>query len=635
MNKIFTLKPALLLCLIPGILVIYMPATSDHVKNNSPITAGTAATFFDEFFNAEMPANQIPGAVLAVVQGDSILYAQGYGVTDLEQAQAMDPHRTVIRAASISKLITAAAVLQLVEDGKLRLEDHVNDYLDFDVGDPKLAPIKVIHLLTHRAGLDERFIQWAHHQKKSQQPLGRYLKKRMPPQVHGAGQNYEYSNHGYALLGYLVERISGLPFCDYVKTHVFAPLNMTHSDFCDDPELMTELACGYQYRDGTYHQLPYLYYNGGPAASLLTSASDMARFMMAQLNAGSVQSKQLFEPGTVKRMQREVYTNHPMQGGAALAFWSSRENGLRSLEHVGDTPGFSSLFFMLPQQKLGFFLSLTANSFAFRQKLVTAFMDQFFPFDPPENHIEQHIETKRFIGNYAGPFFAQRSIEKLPQLLVQFAVTASGKELILDYPVDLSPPQHWQTFSDTVFKRVDGDRYLVFEQDSQGDVRQMFIEPGRYPPFTLSKLSFWQTARVQLFFFGFFVLWFISVFAVSWLPKVKKWLVPAGDNSKWAGLIWRLNRWTSLLNVICLRGVFLVIAQVYTSFSTFDSQLMALYLLLTIPLIHLLTTAFNLWVTFTVKSDSLTQKSYQLVLTVIFVLFCGFLHYWNFIGYKI
>jgi CubicO group peptidase (beta-lactamase class C family) len=633
MNKIFTLVPFILLLALTGGL-----ASADQPVENSHITPTAAAAFFDSFFLSEMSANQIPGAVLAMVQGDSIFYAKGYGKASIETAEVMDPEQTVVRAASISKLITATAVLQLVEARQIQLEDDVNDYLDFPVGNPRLPAIKVIHLLTHRAGLDERFIQWAHQQKKLQQPLGQYLKNWMPPQVHGAGQYYEYSNHGYALLGYLVERVSGMPFCEYVKNYILTPLKMTKSDFCNDPELRSRLAQGYQYRNGDYHPSPYLYYNGGPAASMLTTAQDMAHFMIAQLNSGVFESMQLLESSTVEQMQREVYANHPMQGGTALGFWSSRENGLRTLEHAGDTPGFSSLLFMLPQERMGFFVSLTANSFPFREKLVTAFMDHFFPSGNPENHNRQRIALNRFQGKYAGPFFASRSIEKLPQLLVQFAVNASGDRLQLDYPVELSPPQYWQAVNDTVFGELDGNRYLVFEQDPQHDIKHMFIEPGRYPPFTLSKLGFWQTTQVQLFLFGFFLLCFLVLFALSWLPQAKSRMMPTGAINKWAMTVWRLNRWVSLLNLICLGGVFMIIAQVYTSFSTSSNQLTGLYLLLSIPFLHLVTTAINMWVTlkaFQAKATPYVQKNYQLVVTLIFVLFGGFLHYWNFIGYKI
>ncbi|GJM30607.1 MAG: hypothetical protein DHS20C17_32420 [Cyclobacteriaceae bacterium] len=617
-------------------------AEGQAINADRPISLEEAKTFFDTFFESEMPDNNIPGAVLVFVQGDSVKYRMGYGHASLEDSTLVDPKQTVFRVASISKLVTATAVLQLVESGKIGLENHINEYLDFRVGDINLAPIKVGHLLTHQSGLDERFIHWATYDQGETMPLEAYLKKYLPPQINSPGLHYDYSNHGYALLGYLVERQSGESFSNYVREYIQEPLQMFQSGFDDDLKLQTKLATGYQYKSGRYHPMPYLYYHGGPAASFLSTGEDMAHFMIAQLNHGVFANSRILKDSTVALMHEQHFTNHPSQPGTALGFWSSKENGISTLEHAGDTPGFSSLFFMLPGERLGFFVSLTNNSFAFREKLVRHFMNHFYPAERQDSERPEVLENyslNRFIGRYTGPFYADQSIEKLPKLFVQFSIKQTGSQLKLTYPVGLSEPTFWEPIDDLVFSEVGGADYLAFETNTQGEVTKMFISPSRYPPFTLEKISPLQYANAQLGMLALFMILFLMVFILSWTPVFRR--IPKQYPAKYyslTGIIWKLNRWTSLLNVICVLGVLQIIATVYTVFATSKSIVMWLHVLLAIPYIHILATLLTLyWTIFTLKSKSTPRsyKMFQIGYTILSILYLFFLDYWNFLGFKI
>ena len=213
-----------LLCLgvVPDITA--QPREADNKA--VPFTAQTLESFLDSFLVAQMDTLQIPGLVISVVKGGDILLKKGYGLADLEAKRPMSPDKTIVRIGSIGKVFTATAVMQLVEQGKLGLDDDVNHHLkDFQLDASFPEPVRVKHLLTHTGGFDDDYIKQALSATEVV-PLGQYLATRMPPRVMPAGEFFSYSNHGIALAGYLVEAVSGIPYEQYVREHILQPLEM-------------------------------------------------------------------------------------------------------------------------------------------------------------------------------------------------------------------------------------------------------------------------------------------------------------------------------------------------------------------------------------------------------------------------
>lgn len=190
--------------------------------------------FCDSTMAVQLEKHRIPGAALIVVHDGRVLLARGYGYADLEGRVPVDPDRTVFRVASVSKLVTATAAMQLVEARKLDLHGDVNRTLHrFQVASRQGQPVTLFHLLTHTAGFDDRNIWRKARGEAGPESLGAYLARRMPPRVMPAGEFICYSNHGMALAGYLVEEASGLPFETYVVENIFGPLGMQRSRFSD------------------------------------------------------------------------------------------------------------------------------------------------------------------------------------------------------------------------------------------------------------------------------------------------------------------------------------------------------------------------------------------------------------------
>src|ERR1700679_1012666 len=158
----------------------------------------------------------VAGAVVAVVKNGEVIFAKGYGFADVKKQKPVDAERTMFRPGSISKLFTWTAVMQLVEQGKLDLDHDVNEYLDFKIPPRSDGPITLRDIMTHTAGFEEQIKALIVSDPKQLVPLKVYAEQNTPVRIFKAGSTPAYSNYATALAGYIVERISGQPFDDYI-----------------------------------------------------------------------------------------------------------------------------------------------------------------------------------------------------------------------------------------------------------------------------------------------------------------------------------------------------------------------------------------------------------------------------------
>jgi CubicO group peptidase (beta-lactamase class C family) len=219
------------------------PAKPEQSSATSPDTphvldAYDANAWLDGFIPYAIKSGEIAGAVIVIVKDGRVLTQRGFGLADVALARPVDPERTLFRPGSIAKLFTWTAVMQLVEAGKLDLDRDVNSYLDFRVPTTPRAPITLRHLMTHTAGFEEVYKGLMSHPPETPRPLGEAIKAWVPTRIFAPGQVPAYSNYGAALAGYIVERVSGEPFAEYMTRHILLPLGMVHS---------TRPRCGFVY----------------------------------------------------------------------------------------------------------------------------------------------------------------------------------------------------------------------------------------------------------------------------------------------------------------------------------------------------------------------------------------------------
>ena len=474
----------LLLPLLVVSLAFFWLGSNAHAKD-LPETREVEA-FLDGIMAQQKEEFDFTGATLALVKDGEIILKKGYGYADLEDKTPVDPETILFRPGSVSKLLTWTAVMQLVERGELDLEADVNDYLDFEIparllpsrGEGEPGPVTLHHLLTHTPGFEDRGEGLFILSGEEMMPLGDYLKAYLPERVFYPGEMLAYSNYGTALAGYIVERVSGLPFAAYVKENIFQPLGMDNSTFLQPPQDHVEgkMARAYRFVGGEYHEGSFEYIQGKPAGSMSSNASDMASFMIAHLQEGYYQGERILEEETARQMHRQQFTHHPHLNGICYGFFEDTFNGHRVITHGGDTILFHSGLYLLPEEDLGLFVSYNGGNAYARENLFQAFMDRYYPEpptpdpQPPSGSLER---TLTYTGEYHPNRRSFTTLEKLLVLMQPIHINVNEEGYLVanlfgetEQYVEVDPGFYTS-------RRTEGSQLinnLFFEEDDQGQV---------------------------------------------------------------------------------------------------------------------------------------------------------------------
>jgi CubicO group peptidase (beta-lactamase class C family) len=343
------------------------------------LTQPDADAWLDGFMPYTLESNDIAGAVVVIVKDGQVLTQRGFGYSDVAARKRVDPATTMFRAGSISKLFTWTAIMQLVEQGKVDLDADVNQYLDFKIPPYQGKPITVRNLMTHTPGFEEAFkggIRFS----GSVPPLGVVLKSMLPTRVYAPGATPAYSNYGAGVASYIVERVSGMPFEDYVERNIFAPLDMTHASFRQPlpGQLAPFMSQGYP--KASVDAKPYELISIPGAGSLAVSAADMAKFMIAHLSQGAG----LMKPETALLMHDPTHVTVPGTNRMALGIYEMQVNGWSAIGHGGDLFYFHSDMWIFPAKNVGLFISMNSagensKTEAIRIALFDEFADRYFP----------------------------------------------------------------------------------------------------------------------------------------------------------------------------------------------------------------------------------------------------------------
>jgi CubicO group peptidase (beta-lactamase class C family) len=351
--------------------------------------------WLDGLLPAALDRTRIAGAAVSVVHDGELVTARGYGWADTGadggDPVPVDPEATLFRPGSVSKLVTATAVMQLVEAGDVDLDAPVADYLDVEVPTTFDEPITLRHLLTHTAGFEER-VAGLIGVEGDPVDLRAALSTDAPEQVYRPGTVPAYSNYGNALAGYVVEHVSGERFEDYVAEHVLEPAGMSTATF-EQPlpdALRDRMSRGYATADSPAS--PFEVVGVAPAGALSASATDMAGFMLAQL--GEPTGEPLLDPETLDLMHApalDADTLGTLADGPrmTLGFFDESRNGHDIVGHGGDTNVFHSHLQLYPQERTGIFVSFNssgegaADTVELRDQLMHGFADRYFPADDP------------------------------------------------------------------------------------------------------------------------------------------------------------------------------------------------------------------------------------------------------------
>jgi len=447
------------------------------------LTEADAGAWLDGLLPYVLAKNDLAGAMVAIVKDGHLLVARGYGYADVAKQAPIDPATTLFRPGSISKLFTWTAVMQLVEQGKLDLDHDVNEYLDFTIPPAFGKPVTLRNLMTHTPGFEEAVKSMLVDDPALQRSNEAWLKQWIPARVFPPGEVPAYSNYGAGLAGYIVERVSHMPFDDFMDAHLLRPLAMEHATFRQPlPEtLRADMAVSYGKASGPAHAFELV--NVAPAGGLSVSAVDMAHFMIAHLQQGRLGDAQILRPDTAIAMHAFEQRAIPALAPMALGFYHLQRNGRRVIAHGGDTQWFHSQLELYLDEGVGLFFSVDGDtSSGLRKHLSEAFAARYFP--APASARPPTLPTAREHGALvAGHYVSSRSSfttllsgARLSQIHVE--VDDAGELEVADFMDLAEQPRHWREVQP-----------FVWVDDTNGSHLSAVLRDGRVSMLSIDELA--------------------------------------------------------------------------------------------------------------------------------------------------
>ena len=349
---------------------------------------GPSLAALDQYVTQAVKDWRIPGLAIAVVANDSLVFARGYGVLDLAKAERVNEH-TRFAIGSTTKAMTSAALGMLVDEGKLRWDDHVIDYLpDFRLYDPWVTrELTVRDLLTHRTGLPSTDLLWARADLSSDEMMRRLRFVRPSSSFRS---QMEYQNNTYAMGGAIVAKVSGMPWEDFVRTRIFAPLGMTETEplvsgIMGKPNVATPHD---DIRD-TVRQVPVRTTDPvAPAGSVWSSVSDMSKWMRFILDSGRVGATRLLTPATFTELVTPqiraplglypaLSLSRPHAFSYGLGWFVQDYHGQAVWMHTGSIDGMSAIIGLLPDAKVGVYVLANLDHAELRHALMYRVFDMY------------------------------------------------------------------------------------------------------------------------------------------------------------------------------------------------------------------------------------------------------------------
>ncbi|MDA1644626.1 beta-lactamase family protein [Bacillus cereus group sp. TH163-1LC] len=449
-------------------LLFFLGSNYSKAETVAPITLNPkdVEVFTNKVIPEKMKKENAAGVALVVVKDNQILFQKGFGFSDKEKNTPIDPKKTVFRLASISKVFTASAVMQLVEQGKIDLNKDIVNYMGgLKYQNNMGEPVTMEHLLTHTTGFDyvDPRPEDIHYQENDYTMLKDYVEDNMPTVVRKPGDTYTYDNFASMLQGYIVQNLTNTPFYKYMAKNIFYPLEMHNSSFVMTNFIKEKLATGY---DAKGNVIPFYQTRPTdmPQGSMFSTGSDVANFMIAQLNDGKFKNNQILQKETVEDMQKTKFALHPKYPNMTYGFEffsPQSHNGQYVFGKGGNIPGFSSLMWLIPEHKIGVFVVTNKDSSALPVEVFDDFMDQYFPDKTKPEYLKPNEEElKKFEGVY-------RDL-RLKNLMSHVNIS-EGKLYVSDKAYG---KQELKQIDPLLFEDEKGN-YMAFKLHKDGTVKEM------------------------------------------------------------------------------------------------------------------------------------------------------------------
>ncbi len=344
----------------------------------------------DAFIQNKMRQDHLPGLAAAIVNDQKVLWCKGYGKANIEKGIPVTPF-TMFMLGSLSKTVTATAIMQLYELGKFGLDEDINHFLPGSLRNPKYpdVPITFRMLLTHTSSLTRKdnlnrakslylkggSPQFSLHEAFRQHflPGGKYYTGEKKFTKFKPGEHYKYSSLNLLFAAYLVERISGINFEQYCSGHIFLPLGIQDASWHFKPDQSDRTAMPYDYKKGKFVSYGHYDVPFYPSGGLRINIQDLAKFFIAFINYGSYGDAQILKRETVEEMRRIQYPDIASFQG--ITWYYAPLDGKQYLGHSGMIYGVSADMYFDPAKKIGVILFINTNT---KEKTLVDLFRRFF-----------------------------------------------------------------------------------------------------------------------------------------------------------------------------------------------------------------------------------------------------------------
>jgi CubicO group peptidase (beta-lactamase class C family) len=408
---------------VASVLVLFLAISS--FAQALPAAESLDFSPLEKAIQEELAVTGTPGMAVAVIHGDRVVFAKGFGTSNVETGAPVTTG-TIFQIGSVTKLLTATAVAGLAEEGKIRLDAPAGTYVQGLA--PRLSEVTTHQLLSQTAGLKDEPAEYGPHDESALAAAARSWQddhRPLPP-----GTAFSYSNPGFALAGLVLQEAGGKPYADLMAERLFTPLGMSRTTFRPALAMTWPLSMGHaadtadtadaadaaEGDDKPKVVRPMAddarYWPAG--STVYTSADDLARFVQAFLNGGRLDGKQVLSPAVIAR----VSTPHAEipalfeEGRYGYGLFLFKERGLRVAEHAGTMTGFSALVRMVPEHRFGL-VALANHSDVRLERTAEAAMRLLLPVGPetvPEERPAILMSAAERAG-YAGTYTARWPME--------------------------------------------------------------------------------------------------------------------------------------------------------------------------------------------------------------------------------
>src|SRR5262245_55596783 len=482
-------------------------------------------SFVDGVVGGFISQQQIAGAEVAVVRDGETLLVKGYGIDSVEPRRAVDPNESLFRLGSISKTFTWLSIMQLAERGKLKLDDPINDHLpdELDVPDEGFEqPIRIIDLMNHTAGFEDILQGLFVAGDATPLSLHEQLRQRRPHRVREPGKFMVYSNYSTALAGAIVAHVSGMEYESYVEQNILVPLGLAHTTFREhyqptaglpqpmSAELAAHMAQNIESRNGAWQAIPHEHIvSMAPAGACVSTAGDMARYMLALLDPQRLEAAGVLKAETFAQMREPSFQSAPGMPAVHHGFFNTPLGttaplAVDNLSHGGSTLHFRTLMVVTDDLgghgTLGVYVAANSVPGGFlTQAVAERLVAKYFPPSPqaeptvPEGGAER---AREYAGQYRPLRRSYTQFEKIINIGT-INVTAT-KEGYLVLAVG-GPPQRYVEIGQDVLRQTNGDATIAFVRNERGAISHLVAYIG-----TVERVTFFASPQ-----------WFGLVLAVA------------------------------------------------------------------------------------------------------------------------